>query len=278
MTKESQRHLQLVRGGAHHLDRTSPLPLWAQLLEDLRRRLGAREFSGPFPTESELVEDYGVSRHTVREALRRLVAEGWLERQRGFGTTVRRPEFEQPLGSLYSLFRVIEAQGVPQTSSVRALEERVDPVVAHRLGLPDDARLVHLERLRLVGGRPLALDQVWLPADLARPILEADFHRTALYDELATHCGLAPDGGREQVRPVIPTTTQRGALDLGRGDAALAIERLTWVGDRPLELRHTLVRGDRYGMVAEWRAPPGTASGREPLGLHLWPLDGTETG
>jgi GntR family transcriptional regulator len=276
MSPERKVPLHVVGEGACVLDRHSPLPLWAQLAADLRRRLARAEFGSKFPTDAQLMVDYDVSRQTVREAVRRLVAEGCLDRQRGRGTEVRRPEFEQPMGSLYSLFRVIEAQGVTQTSVVRALEERVEPPMAARLDLAGDAPLIYLDRLRLAGGRPLALDQVWLPADLARPIMEADFHHTALYDELAKRCGVGPESGREQVRPVVPSPSERRELGLARGEAVLAIERLTWVGDRPLELRHSLVRGDRYGLVAEWEAPARALG--EPMTLRFSTLATADAG
>jgi GntR family transcriptional regulator len=234
------------------LDRAAPLPLWAQLLADLRRRLAAGEFDEVFPTDADLTADYGVSRQTVREAVGRLAAEGVLERQRGRRTAIRDVEFEQPLGSFYSLFQEIEAQGVAQENIVRVLEERVDPTVADQLGLRRNEPLVYLERLRLAGGRPLALDRTWLPARVARPLLGVDFRRTAFYEELARRCGVRPSGGREQIRPVVPRSGDRELLGLSPADAAFAVERMCWGEGRPLELRHSLVRGDRYGFVAEW--------------------------
>ena len=65
------------------LDRRGTDPLWAQLLADLRRRLGSGEFAASFPGELALVAEYGVSRHTVREALRRLREEGLVVAERG---------------------------------------------------------------------------------------------------------------------------------------------------------------------------------------------------
>lgn len=100
------------------LDRSSPLPLWAQLLADLRARLDAGELTDEFPTDLELTTEYGVSRHTAREAVRRLQAEGVVTRERGRGTFVRSPTFEQPTGAIYSLFRSIEARGLEQRSTV----------------------------------------------------------------------------------------------------------------------------------------------------------------
>ena len=58
------------------IDRSSPMPLWAQLLDALRERLDRGEYSEAFPTDIELTAEYGLSRHTVREAVRRLQDEG----------------------------------------------------------------------------------------------------------------------------------------------------------------------------------------------------------
>jgi len=263
----------LHRAGPAVLDRRSPNPLWAQLLEDLRRRVGAGEFTDEFPTDVALMAQYDVSRQTVREAMRRLVADGAVERQRGRGSRVRQPEFAQPLGSLYSLFRVIEAAGAIQTSVVRTLDERTDAAAAGRLGLPPTGRLVYLERVRLAGHRPLAIDKVWLPADVARPLLEADFTHTALYDELLTRCGIGPEGGTEQIRPIIPTAEQRSALGLHRSEAAFSVDRHTWARGRPLEVRHTVVRGDRFVLSAQWNeADTAGSTGVDPPVLRLLPL------
>ena len=72
------------------VDRVSPLPLWAQVEADLRSRVEAGEFSEAFPTDLQLTEAYGVSRHTVREAVRHLNSTGLLKRERGRGTVVNR--------------------------------------------------------------------------------------------------------------------------------------------------------------------------------------------
>lgn len=244
-------------------NRADPLPLWAQVLEDLRQRLARGAFSGRFPTDQELVDQYRVSRHTVREAVRRLHADGLVERQRGRGSRVLEPEFEQPMGSLYSLFRAIEDQGVEQTSVTEVLELRVEPGAALALELEPDGLLVYLQRLRRAAGQPLALDRAWLPADLARPLLDADFRRTGLYDELRARCGLRPAWARERIRPVVPGPLERRALGLQEGEAAFSVERLTrTTTGRPLEWRQSLVRGDRYAFVAEWSvegSPPGHA-------------------
>lgn len=109
---------------------------------------------------------------------------------------------------MYSLFAAVEATGVPQHSLVRVLDTRTDPTVDLTLEVSADAPLVYLERLRMAGEVPLALDFAWLPADVAEPLLQADLTHTALYIELETDVGC---GCPEDVRtsplwcPNVPT-------------------------------------------------------------------------
>jgi GntR family transcriptional regulator len=240
------------------LDRQSPLPLWAQLVGDLRRRLDDGEFADSFPSEMALVDAYGVSRNTVRDALRRLRADGVVVAGRG-----RRPrlgdqvEIEQPLGALYSLYDSVEAAGLEPTSVVRSLSVLREPEVAARLELPGDTPLVHLERLRLADEEPLAIDRVWFPAEIAEPLLGVDFTRVGFYDELASRTGIRLTGGRERLRAVTPSRSERSLLKMPPGVAAFAIERLGLVRERPVEWRCTVVRGDRFSLVAEFSAGIG---------------------
>ncbi len=234
------------------LDRSNPLPLWAQLEGELRNRLDAGEFDDGFPTDAQLVSRYEVSRHTVREAIRHLNKTGVLRRERGRGTVVNRSEFEQPLGGLYSLFASIEKAGVAQTSVVLDIGARTDAVAAHELGVGEDDELFYLERLRLAGDAPLAVDRAWMPLDLAEPLLDADFTRTALYDELERIGSSRPNKGWERLTPVLPSFADRERLSLGRNDAAFFLERLGQHDNRIIEWRTTTIRGDRYRFVADW--------------------------
>jgi GntR family transcriptional regulator len=239
------------------LDRGSPLPLWAQLQADLLRRMRGGAFDVRFPGEHELVTDYQVSRHTVRDALRRLRDEGILESGRGRGTWLRRPRIEQPLGTLYSLFRSVEASGREQRSIVRALDVRVDETVATRLSRPADAEFVYLERLRLADGEPLAIDHAWLPRSIAGPLLEADFTHSGLYDELARLTGTRLSGGSEVITTVVPSAAHRRLLKMPVGMAAFEVHRMGCLRNQPVEWRETIVRGDRFSVTAQWSTHEG---------------------
>lgn len=233
------------------LDRSDALPLWAQLLQRLRARIDAGEFSERFPTDQELVDQYGVSRHTVREAVRRIQAEGLLVRRRGRGSELT-SSFEQPVGAIYSLYRSIESTGTEQTSVVLVQDVRTEQDVAERLDLPDDTEFFYLERLRLAGDSVLAQDRIWLPLEIAKPLVDADFRRTAVYDELRDRVGIRPESGRESIRAVIPTDAEREALGLEPHESAFLIRRHTFHDGQPLEWRITLARADRYEFVVNW--------------------------
>lgn len=250
--------------GAHALDRGADASLWSQLDAELRRRMDLGHFAERFPTDRELMSVYSVSRHTARHAVSQLGADGILRRARGIGTSVDRRTFERSLGSLYSLFQVVEESGVPQRSDVRALSLVTDPEAADQLNLEATAPLVLIDRLRWAGDEPLAIDRIWLPADVAEPLLDVDFARTSLYDELERAAGMRPNAGWEHIHPGIPTDEERASLQLASGEAVFSIERLgTYNGD-PVEWRVTTIRGDRFTLVADW-----TAGQRNELRPHM---------
>ena len=254
---------------ARPLDRASPLPLWAQHRAELLRRLDAGAFDVEFPGEMALVAAYQVSRQTVRAALRELRADGVVIAERGRRPKVAgRAVITQPLGTLYSLFASVESAGLRQTSVIRGRDLRADGVIADRLGLEASTPLFRMERLRLAGGEPLALDTVWLPGDLGAPLLDADFTHAALYDELAARTGVRVDGGREDIRGVVPTAAEQRILGTPPFTGALLISRLGFAAGRPVEWRRTLIRGDRFSLLAEFSARTGyrlAPDGRYPV-------------
>ena len=245
-------------GGPAALHRTPDRRLWLQLLDDLRRRLDADAFTDGFPGELALVEEYGVSRHTVRQAVKVLREEGLVVGTRGRPSRTAEPvEIVQRLGALYSLHESVRAMGIEQRSVVRALDVRRDGVVATRLGLEESTPLVHLERLRLAGGDPLALDRLWLPHELAAPLLEADFSSGALYERYAELCGVVLTGGEETIQPILPTPAEHRLLGGSPSTAAYSIRRLGTAKGRRVEWRHTLVRGDRFVLRADFATRDG---------------------
>ena len=141
-----------------------------------------------------------------------------------------------------------------QTSRVLRLETVTDTVAASHLELPEDSEFVLLERLRMAGGAPLAVDRAWLPVSIAKSLLDVDFSRTALYDELAKLGAPVPNQGWERLTPIIPSAGDRKRLGLTKSDAAFFLERRGCRDGVPVEWRTTVIRGDRYRFVTDWSA------------------------
>jgi GntR family transcriptional regulator len=232
------------------LDPTNALPRWAQLAADLRRRLAAGEFADRVPTEGDLAKQYTVSRSTVRQALGDLRAAGLLESRQGSGTFVA--ESDSETWGLSSLALTLRALGISESSEVRSLELRPGSEAPPELGLRTRARALYLERLRLGDGEPLALDRSWLPATLTRSLLDADLATGSLYAALARHCGVRVTSGREHLRPATPSAAERELLRLPRAEAVFVLERVALAGEIPVEVRSSVLRGDRYELFASW--------------------------
>lgn len=234
------------------LDRDSVVPLWSQLLFDLRRRLAAGEFDDSFPGELALVEDYRVSRTTVREALRHLRSDGTVIAGRGRRPRLAAPAgIQQPLGALYSLFASVEHAGMRQRSVVLYVGLCTEPSVAAHLRLGPSTDLFHLERIRLADEEPLAIDRAWFPATIGARLADADFSHTSLYGELVRRTGVRLTGGRETIHARLPSAGEQEALGVGSEVPVFSIHRLGCVGGRPIEWRHSVVRADSFSMVAE---------------------------
>lgn len=263
---EAAASVRPASDGPRALQRTGGVSLWSQLRDDVARRIEGGEFIETFPGEHALREQYDVSRQTVRAALRSLREAGVVSAARGQEPRLIRRQIEQPLGALYSLFSSVESAGMVQNSVVLGLDERRDSHAAARLGLEEEAPLVFLHRIRLADGEPLALDRVWMPAEIARPLLEVDFTHTALYAELAARCGIWPVGGQEEIDAVTLLAPQAMSLASPAGSPAFSISRLGCAAGRPVEWRITLVRADRFRIRADFSTATGlkmTVSGQD---------------
>lgn len=223
-----------------------------RLAADLRGRI----VSGALPPgdrldESALAAESRASRNVTREALDLLRAEGLIERRRGSGTRVLEAKFGHGLDRLAGLAEALAERGSVH-NQVRVAEVVAEPPapVADRLGLSPGDPVVRLERLRLIDDVPLSLDLSHLPADVGRPLLDADLAGTDVFAliEAAGH-----RLGRAELTVHATNATPRvaRALRIEPGDAIFTIERLTRLADgRPVDDEVLQVRADRLAFHA----------------------------
>lgn len=216
--------------------------------------------TGALPDERALIAGFGVSRNTVREALGLLRDEGLVERRRGVGTVVTGRAYEHPLDGLAGLAEVLQHHGSVVNEVREARTVRAPLAVARRLGLPEHAETVYLERLRSMDGVPLSLDSTYLLPEIGRPLLELGretLEHRDVFDLIETEAG-SPLGGAEiSVQAVTADPATRAVLAMpDAGGAVLVVERLTYLADgRPADLEFIHLRGDRLVLRASLGRP-----------------------
>ncbi|RJT76979.1 GntR family transcriptional regulator [Arthrobacter cheniae] len=218
--------------------------MWKNVSAELLREIRIGTFDARFPGELELAQRYGVSRGTIRAALRPLREAGHVSAHPG-----RMPKVvagkSTAYGPLYSLLASIRESGMTHSSIV--LEQNIvqNSTVAAALSMDATAELFHLARIRLADGEPIGLDEVWLPADTTSALQDSDFSQNSLYGELDRRCGMVLDGGTESLSAVVADKGQAGLLACSAGAPLLLIERVGCYRAQSLEFRRSYVVGER---------------------------------
>src|SRR6266481_6407039 len=124
------------------------------------------------PSEDSLVQEYAVSRTTIRAAIQSLVQRGLVEIRRGKGTFVTYPKITQELTELTGF--VEDMQAVGRLAAAKILDQQVvaaNQVVARQLALPQGEPVVRIQRVRLADGMPLSFDETYLPKELGEKVM-----------------------------------------------------------------------------------------------------------
>ncbi|MEE8737234.1 GntR family transcriptional regulator [Bifidobacterium subtile] len=161
------------------------IPKYVTVRDNLRERMRSMDPGEQLPSESDLCEQYRVSRITLRHAVEDLIQEGLLVRRQGRGTfrTEGGPNTEHEVISdhILGFYRQQQDLGNVVRTKVVGNELVSDPEVANRLGLADDASLIRIERLRYVGSNLKQHVVTFLPATRFSKVLREDFSNGSLY-------------------------------------------------------------------------------------------------
>jgi GntR family transcriptional regulator len=246
------------------LDRTSPLPLYAQI----RQRLLAMILDWPadaprFHTEKALAARFGVSHLTVRQAFADLVEAGYLHRHRGQGTFVTRRVFEEKLSSAMDIETQYAAAGTDvDVTLLDFAYGAASEADARQLDLPSGAEVLRLRRLRAVAGMPIAIDARTMPRAVAA---SAGFTRQVavgnIIEHLKTHAAVRR--GDWEIEARLPSADEAKHLKLKRSVPVL-VRAMTYFDTRskPVLTGATIHRSDkaRYRLSLDLTSAAATAN------------------
>jgi GntR family transcriptional regulator len=234
-------HLRLA------VDRASPVPLYFQLARQLETAIGEGTLApgSLLGNEIELAARLGLSRPTVRQAIRSLVDKGLLVRRRGVGTQVVHSRVARQL-ELSSLYDDLLAAGLhPSTRVLHNTRADAPAEVAAALELPGSGQVAVVHRLRLTRGEPMAYLCNYLPCDLLE-LPTAELESTGLY-ALMRHQGITMHSAQQEVGARIATDEECALLAEPPGAALLTMRRTTYDDrGRPIEYASHVYRASRY--------------------------------
>jgi len=176
------------------------VPAYQQIQSAIRKRIDNGELKpgDMVDSERELARIHKVSLMTARHALTSLEREGVVERRRSAGTFVATPKVH--FNKLMSYTEQMASRGLVAHSQILFCKS-IDPQpeIAARLALPSHTPLVHLERLRLAGDEPFALESCYLSADEFGDLTSSRLGRNSLFSTLERDFGIVLAHADEEV-------------------------------------------------------------------------------
>lgn len=265
--------VQVSESQTRVIDRASPIPFYYQLQEILKEEIerGTWQPGDLLPSEAEFEQRFGVSRTVIRQALDVLQSDGQISRGKGRRSTVAEPKFrwEATIGarnwnqpavpSQIVLGRLIDARRVQAGGHVGRL-----------LGLHDAAHVFELTYMQEVGGRPVALGQMYLSPQASPRLAEAcaetgklptlDERGPDVPDQLASRYGIEVAVSDATVELTQLNEFEADLLGAPLGSAAFLLSSLDLdATEAPLSFTRTVIRGDqfRFSLVLRQRETDG---------------------
>lgn len=233
------------------------MDIYYQIVDDIMN--GVYGMGDAIPTQNELAERFGVSRVTVREAIKELCRREILTTVKGKGTfVIAHPttlgSFDRTDGSTKTRYvnfgkkvhsRVIDISVMP-----------ADKKLANELMVPEYTLLTHIVRLRFAGESPVCVDTVYLVNRYVENIdfVNENLSTGSLYDLLKNKAGIVLDLIEEKMRAVTCSPEIARHLQIKPGEPILYIQRRSFDQyGKAIEVCENYERSDMYYTVVQTR-------------------------
>jgi GntR family transcriptional regulator len=228
---------------------SSTAPLHERVRKTLENQIinGVMDVEDRLPSEAELERLYGVSRTPVRRALQDLEAAGLIYRAQGRGSFVRNRKIGGALRELISFGEELRRAGhVVEAKTLRVATMVCDETIAPNLRLEAGDEILHIRRLYLADGEPLAIFDHHLRAVVSIDTVKRSGDFRSLY-ELLSDSGVELWDASETIGATQLTGEDADLLNVDSPAAALLLKRASRLIDgTPIEFSVYRVRADRY--------------------------------
>ncbi len=237
-------------------------PLYASLAGVLSRDIHEGKYStgSILPSEKELTERYGVSRQTVRQALRLVREEGLISSHPGIGTTVRAPARRAMFSAVNSIEDLLNFVGATEMHAVSLSEVTVTGELARRLECKEGLVLSEACFVRRVPGSdiPMSYVLIYVQPRFAAAQVTPPVSNTPIYKNIERMFGVRVNEVRQDISAVNLDARLAEVLQAREGDAALLVTRFYYdVNGTLIQSSISYYPGDRYTQSARFRATNG---------------------
>lgn len=226
-----------------------------RLIEDISS--GRHPVGSLLPTELDLCAQFGVSRHTIREAIRRLQERGLVTRRRGIGTSVKAKRedtrYIQSSMGISDLPRYVEDTRLVITEAEDVI---ADEPLAELLKCPPGQRWVKVRGYRYAGQDklPMARSDIYINAAYGSVRKLIGTMKVPVYTLIEKQYGITIVEVKQEIRAIIVGAADAQRLSVKPGSAGLVVTRRYLDGnDRPIEVAVNLHPADRFSYSMSMR-------------------------
>jgi Transcriptional regulators len=229
---------------------TGEKPLWSQLYDILENKIinGEYKEGEVLPSELSLMEEYGVSRVTVRQAMDKLINAKLISRKRGKGTIVLKRE-NTVATSFQSSFNGVEEMNNANDRRVLSLEYTNPPIdVAYYFGISAKRPVLRLIRQTFVEGKPMTYYETYL-----NPIIPVDDQTD--FSESMYACleqaGYPVNKVTEKITASIINAKEKEIFNITKNEAIMNRIRMGKSNDIPVEYTYSKYVAKGYELVID---------------------------
>ena len=233
-----------------HITRNGQTPIYEQIYKNLLEKIRREEIVAgeAFPSERELAENFGVSRMTVRQALKTLKKDGFIYHERGIGAFVSKRKLDVHTRNLVGFTEEMRERGLrPSSKMLLFQKEAAAAETAKDLVIEPGAEVFHFQRLRLADGSPMAFEDAFLPAAAYAGLDRFDLENASLYQILESEYDVRMSHAEEILEALAVDREIADALSVKKGAPVLMVHRVVFSeADQAVESVKTFYRADRY--------------------------------
>ena len=237
-----------------NVNKNSHIPIFFQIQKQIKEKIEKSDLSPgtQLPTERNLSSELGVSRVTIRKAIRGLISEGYCKKEVGKGIFVAENKFITNIHDLEGTSNFIKRRGFDIETEV--VEEKIiksNDMLNSKLELSSSQELLFLKRLRWVKDEPVMLEETYLPLEIFPEIKKYDFENS-LYEIIKEEYDVYPDHSKGFFNILMATEKESDLLNIQLNTPLLVKEVTTYTKeDNPFEYNKTIFRTDKFKFIVD---------------------------